>query len=70
MRVQISAVNGGEDHPIFGLYQGGPWGTVMPPPGGLGFGRYIEADELEVLPDDAIDATDEEQQAQVERRLD
>ena len=65
-RVQVSVVDAdGQDHPIVGLYQGAPWATVMPPEGGLGIGRRFEPDELEVLPDDAIDASPEEQRERV-----
>jgi hypothetical protein len=49
-RVRVSvAYTDGRDHPIVGLYQGRPWETMLPPPGGLGIGRAFESDELEVI---------------------
>src|SRR5690349_16042182 len=59
-RVLVSPVNSPGDHSVRGNYQGAPWRTVMPPPGGLGIGRYFRPDELEVLPPGAIDPTSED----------
>src|SRR5438874_154762 len=62
-RVFVTAVGNPGDHSAFGLYQGAPWRTVMPPPGGLGIGRHFRPDELEALPPDAIDPTPEDDAA-------
>jgi hypothetical protein len=46
-------VDAAGDHRVFALYKGGSRAAAMPPPGGLGVGRYFRPDELEPITDPA-----------------
>ena len=48
-RVLVTVVDAAGDHSAFGLYKGGSRAAAMPPPGGLGIGRYFRPDELEPI---------------------